>query len=328
MHTFSAAQRGCRAALAAIALIVLIVLAGCGGGDVDTEATRLGVVATTSMIADAAARVGGPDADVVGLMGPGIDPHLYKAGEGDVRRLQQADLILYNGLHLESRMGEVLERMASRRPTAAVAEAVAPEALIELPGDRGEHDPHVWFDLELWSAAVVRIGDAMADADPDHADGYRSRAGELAAELAQLDAGIERAAASVPQSQRVLVTAHDAFAYFGRAYGFEVRGLQGVSTSAEAGARDVQELATFIAERGLPAIFVESSVSPRAIEAVQAAVRARGAEVRLGGELFSDALGTAGTPEGTFVGTVRHNVRTIVGALGGDPSTVAGGGHE
>jgi len=302
-----------------VLLIVLTALfAGCsGGGDDATKSGSLQVVATTSIIADTAARIGGDDALVTGLMGPGVDPHLYKASEGDVRRLQNADVVLYNGMHLEARMGEVLERMGDRKSTA-VAEGLPVERLLSPPGAQGTHDPHIWFDVGLWIHAAERIRDALVAADPDHAEGYRARAADLTAELAALDAEVRALANGVPPESRVLVTAHDAFGYFGRAYGFEVRGLQGISTATEAGARDVQQLAAYIADHRIPAVFVETSVPPRAIEAVREAVRARGFEVGLGGELFSDALGDADSGAETYVGMVRHNVRTIVGALTGD----------
>jgi manganese/zinc/iron transport system substrate-binding protein len=299
--------------------LLTALLAGCSGGSDDgaTKSGLLKVVATTSIIADTAARIGGDDAQVTGLMGPGVDPHLYKASEGDVRRLQEADVVLYNGLHLEARMGEVLERMGDGK-SAAVTDGLPVERLLSPPGALGTHDPHVWFDVGLWIHAAKKVCDALVAADPDHAENYRTRAAELTVELATLDAEVRTLAARVPVESRVLVTAHDAFGYFGRAYGFEVRGLQGISTATEAGARDVQQLAAYIADHRIPAVFVETSVPPRAIEAVRAAVRARGFEVGLGGELFSDALGDADSDAGTYIGMVRHNVRTIVGALTGD----------
>ncbi len=297
-----------------LAILALVSLAGCGGGS-DVDDGRLRVVATTGMIADVAARIGGPDAVVDGLMGPGVDPHLYRAGEGDVRLLQRADLVLYNGLHLESRMGDVLESMTGRRPVAAVAEAVPPERRIVTDGAA---DPHVWFDVALWSMAAGRIRDAMVAADPDRSDAYAARADTLLAELESLDREVRELLADVPPEHRVLVTAHDAFGYFGAAYGFEVKGLQGISTASEAGARDVQELATFIADRGIPAVFVETSVSPRAIAAVREAVAARGAAVGLGDELYSDALGSPGSGADTYAGMVRSNVRAIVEGLGAE----------
>jgi manganese/zinc/iron transport system substrate-binding protein len=216
-------------------------------------------------------------------------------------------------------MGEVLERMSGIDvTTVAVAEVIDPGQLLAPPEFAGFYDPHVWFNVTFWIEAVNAVEAALAAADPAHAAEYAANATAYRAELAALDAYVREQAARVPEEQRVLITAHDAFNYFGNAYGFEVRGLQGISTASEASTADVQELARFIAERQIPAIFVESSVPPRTIEAVQAAVRAQGFEVQIGGELFSDAMGTPGPPEGDYDGMVRHNIDTIVGALLGE----------
>jgi manganese/zinc/iron transport system substrate-binding protein len=200
----------------------------------------------------------------------------------------------------------------------AVAEAIDPEKLQAPPEFEGFYDPHVWFNVAFWMDAATAVETALIEIDPDHADDYTANAQAYLAELAELDTYVSEQAARVPDDQRVLITAHDAFNYFGKAYGFEVRGLQGISTASEAGTADVQDLARFIAERRIPAIFVESSVPPRTVEAVQAAVRAQGFNVRIGGELFSDAMGSPGTDEGTYNGMVRHNIDTIVGALLGE----------
>ena len=301
--------------------IIMVLLAGCGGeGDTtaDKHDTRLNVVATTGQVGDIAVNVGGDRVKVTSLMGPGIDPHLYKASAGDVERLRRADLILYNGLHLEAKMGDVLAGLGSRQPTLAVAEAIPEADLIAPPEFQGAHDPHVWFDAHLWSHAVEATRAKLSELDPEHADGYQARAAAYLQQLDELHTYATAQFATIPAEQRVLVTAHDAFNYFGRAYGLEVRGLQGISTATEAGTGDVQDLAAFIAARRIPALFVESSVSPRAIEAVREAVRARGWEVEIGGEIFSDALGDAGTPAGTYLGMVRHNVDTITAALRGE----------
>jgi manganese/zinc/iron transport system substrate-binding protein len=300
-------------------LLLLLCVAGCGpGANVAGDDGRLRVVATIGMIADAAERIGGPRVRVQALMGPGIDPHLYKATAGDVRRLAAAELILYNGLHLEAAMGDVMREMSGRRRTVAVAEAVPAHELLTPPEFEGAYDPHVWFDVGLWKYAVDAVRLALADADPEHAPEYEARAVAYLDELDELDAWVRARIAELPSERRVLVTAHDAFNYFGRAYGVEVRGLQGINTAAEAGTADVQRLATFIVERRVPAVFVETSVPRRTIEAVQAAVRARGFHIEIGDPLFSDAMGAAGTPEGTYIGMVRHNVNTIVHALARD----------
>ena len=268
------------------------------------------------MVADAARHVGGARVEVTALMGPGIDPHVYKASEGDVELLVDADLVLFNGLHLEARLAEVLERLRER--AHAVTDGIPRARLLAPPAFAGQFDPHVWFDVRLWALVVARVADVLAERDPAGAAGYHAAARRYVGELRELDAWIRREARRVPAERRVLVTAHDAFNYFGRAYGFEVRGLQGISTATEAGAGDVQRLAHFIAARRIPALFVETSVSPRAIEAVRAAVRSRGFEVGIGERLFSDAMGDPGTPEGTYAGMVRSNVRAIVTGLRGD----------
>jgi len=312
-------------ALSAAALpAICLAICGCGDGKTDAdsaggagtgEKTAVRVVATTGMVADLALRVGGDRVAVTGLMGPGVDPHLYKASEGDVRRLQRADLVLFNGLHLEARMGEVLARLGERKPSRAVSAGIPEDLLMEPAGGGGAHDPHLWFDVSLWARAIDVVRDALAGVDPAGAGIYAANAERYRVELAELHAYILRRAGSVPPAGRVLVTAHDAFGYFGRAYGFEVRGLQGISTATEAGTADVADLAAEIAERRIPAVFIESSVPRRSIEAVRAAVRARGFEISLGGELYSDALGDPDGPAGDYIGMVRHNIDTIVAAL-------------
>ncbi len=302
-------------------LLGILLLAGCGPIEpprarvLDGETIR--VVTTIGMITDAVEHVGGSRVEVEGLMGPGIDPHLYKASEGDLRRLERADVIFYGGLHLEAKMADVLERIQKRRATQAVTDAIPRSRLLSPAQFAGQHDPHVWFDVRLWQLAVEQIRDTLTKLDPASADLYHRNAAAYLAELRELDDSVRRQALRVPEARRVIITAHDAFNYFGKAYGFDVRGLQGISTAAEAGAGDVQGLARFIAERRIPAIFVESSVSPRTIQAVREAVRARGFDVEIGGSLYSDAMGNPGTPEGTYVGMVRHNVDTIVEGLRG-----------
>lgn len=308
-----------------------LVLAGClllvacqpsqQASPTDIATRAVTVVATTSIVADLVARVGGDRVSVEALMGPGVDPHLYKASEGDITRIASADLLFYSGLHLEGRMTDVLWQMARRGIRAVAVTASLDRGVLLSPLEyQGNYDPHVWFDVTLWARTVPEVAQALSDLDPTHANDYRSRAAAYAEELSALDEYVRAQAQRVPAAQRVLVTAHDAFNYFGRAYGFEVRGLQGISTATEAGTGDVQRLADFIAARRIPALFIEASVPPRGIEAVQAAVRARGFAVVIGGSLFSDSLGTPGTPEGTYVGTVRHNITTIANSLAGGPS--------
>jgi manganese/zinc/iron transport system substrate-binding protein len=305
------------------ALVTTLLVSACGpassGQDDDLSQRTIRVVTTIGMITDVVENVGGERVEVTGLMGPGIDPHLYKASEGDVLRLQQADIIFFNGLHLEAQMAEVLEQMADGRiRTVAVTDTIDRASLLAPPEFQGNYDPHVWFDVTLWMKAVEQVRDTLAEADPGSAALYQANAERYLGELADLHAYVQEQAQRVPEEKRVVITAHDAFNYFGRAYGFEVRGLQGISTEAQASTADVQALANFIAERQIPAIFVESSVPQRTIEAVQAAVRDRGFDVQIGGSLYSDAMGDEGTPEGTYIGMVRHNIDTIVTALLGE----------
>jgi manganese/zinc/iron transport system substrate-binding protein len=297
---------------------VVLLVTACGRATGDGLANDVvDVVATTGMVADAAEQVGGERVSVRALMGPGIDPHLYRASEGDLRLLEGADVIFYNGHHLEAKMADVLGEIGeSGRATRAIAEAI-PEELLHRVSE-SQVDPHVWFDVELWKAAVDAVRDTLVEVDPANAAEYNANAEAYAAELDELDAYVSNESKRVPAERRVLITAHDAFGYFGSAYGYEVRGLQGISTVSEAGARDVAELADFIVERRIPVVFVESSVSPRTIQAVQAAVRAQGFDVAIGESLFSDAMGDPGTPEGTYAGMVRHNVDAIVSGLMGE----------
>jgi manganese/zinc/iron transport system substrate-binding protein len=277
------------------------------------------VVTTTGMIADVVKNVGGDRVSVEALMGPGVDPHLYKASEGDVIRLQEADVVFYNGLHLEAQMGKVLERLNEfGKRTVAVTDKIDRSLLESPPAFAGNYDPHVWFDVTMWMKTVDQVKETLIEMDPAHTAEYEVNAEVYLKELEALHQYVLDQAGTIPADQRVLITAHDAFNYFGRAYGFDVRGLQGISTEAQAGTADVQELASFIAEKQIPAIFVESSVPQRNVEAVQAAVQAKGFDVQIGGSLYSDAMGTAGTPDGTYIGMVRHNIDTIVKALSGD----------
>jgi manganese/zinc/iron transport system substrate-binding protein len=298
--------------------VLVAGVAACGGGGGGGQPEAGGpvrIVATTNIVADTARRLAGDHARVEALMGPGVDPHLYKASESDVRRLAEADLILYNGLHLEGKMGDILVKMARNRPVVALGEGIPPEALREPPEFAGQYDPHVWFDVSLWARTLPVIAEELAALDPAHAADYRANADAYGAELTRLDAWVETEIASLPEERRVLVTAHDAFGYFGRRYGMRVVGIQGISTLAEAGLQDVERVVNLVLESGVPALFVESSVPRRTAEAVVAGVRSRGREVEIGGELFSDSLGPKGSPEGTYPGMVRHNVTTIVEAL-------------
>jgi manganese/zinc/iron transport system substrate-binding protein len=303
-----------------IALLSVLVIA-CSSNDVpntnNSDNQGLNVVATTGMIADMVSVIGGDNVTVKGLMGPGVDPHLYKASAGDVALLSKADVIFYNGLHLEGKMAEIFEQMNKRGiDTVAVADGINRDDLLAPPEFKGNYDPHIWFDVDLWSDTVGTVKEKLVEIDPQNTEEYNQNAEAYLEELSELNEYVQQRANSLPKDKRVLITAHDAFNYFGRGYGFEVKGLQGISTESEAGTADVQGLAAIIVERRIPAIFVESSVPPRYIEAVQAAVKSKGFDVKVGGELFSDAMGNPGTPEGNYLGMVRHNINTIVDALG------------
>jgi manganese/zinc/iron transport system substrate-binding protein len=279
------------------------------------------VTCTVGMITDVARRIGGNSFSIGGLMGPGIDPHLYKPSAGDIVHLGDADLVLYGGLHLEGRMTETLHTIhgSGTVHTRAVSESVPEDK--RIPVGEAAWDPHVWFDVSLWNLVAGAITEELEALLPDEADAISTRSIDYRGRLDDLDAWVFDEIARVPEDVRVLVTAHDAFTYFGHRYGIEVMGLQGLSTSTEAGAGDVQALSQLLADRKIPAIFVESSIPPATIEAVQAATKSRGWEVRIGGSLYSDAMGETGTPEGTYIGMVRHNVSTIVEALTGGSSS-------
>jgi manganese/zinc/iron transport system substrate-binding protein len=306
-----------------IAVLASFVLSSCvtsgRASEIPLAERTINIVTTTGMIADITKNVGGDRVQVKALMGPGVDPHLYKASEGDVLRLQEADVVFYNGLHLEAQMGRVLERLNEfGLKTVAVTDKIDRSLLQSPPQFQGNYDPHVWFDVTMWMKAVEQVSETLIEMDPTHRSKYEANTEAYLTELQSLHQYILDQANTLPAEQRILITAHDAFNYFGRAYGFEVRGLQGISTEAQAGTADVQGLARFIAEKQIPAIFVESSVPRRNVEAVQAAVQAQGFEVKIGGSLFSDAMGSEGTFEGTYIGMVKHNIDTIVSALTGD----------
>jgi manganese/zinc/iron transport system substrate-binding protein len=300
-------------------VVSLLILIACNENESHKKSNlskrKIQVVTTTGMIADAVRNVGGTRVDVISLMGPGVDPHLYKASEGDVSRMMNADLICYNGLHLEGKMAEIFEKMQRQVKTVAVSDHIDRDRLLSPAGYQGTYDPHIWFDVKMWIKVVEYIGQILMDLDSIHAEFYQQNFSHYVDELSKLDAYVLAQSEKVERSKRVLITAHDAFNYFGRAYGFEVRGLQGISTVTEAGTGDVQDLAEFILNRQIPAIFVETSVPVRYIEALQAAVKSRGFNVKIGGNLFSDAMGDMETPQGKYTGMIRHNIDTIVKAF-------------
>lgn len=280
----------------------------------------LKITCTIGMIGDVARELGGEQVAVTSLMGSGVDPHLYKASQGDLARLNEADLILYNGLHLEGRMADVLVGMASRVKTYQVTDQIDPTLLREPPEFQGNYDPHVWFDVSLWQKVAERIHAILVENRPEQKGYFDERAAAYQAKLAELHEYARTKIATIPEDHRVLVTAHDAFGYFGRAYGMEVMGIQGISTSSEYGLQDLNKLVELLVSRKIQAVFVETSISHASIEALIAGAASKGHTVRLGGTLYSDAMGETGTPEGTYLGMVRHNVDTIVEALKSDAS--------
>lgn len=301
-----------------IALSCVLLLAACAQPAANPEPTEdtLNVVATTTMLADLSRVIGGEYVTVSGLMGPGIDPHLYQASAGDVTRMQEADVVVYNGLHLEGKMGEIFENLSGQgHAVICIEDGLDESKLLAWEGGGSVHDPHIWFDVAIWKQAAQIVAEGFANADPAHSDAYKGNLEQYLKELDELDTYVRDRASEVAEGQRVLVTAHDAFNYFGKAYGFEVRGLQGISTEAEAGTADVSALADFIVERQIKAIFVESSVPPKTIEALQAAVKAKGFDVSIGGELYSDSLGGEGSGAESYILTVKANIDTIVEAL-------------
>lgn len=300
---------------ALVAVASVIALPGAAPARADAPLT---VVTTTGMIADAARRVGGDLVNVRALMGPGVDPHGYRQTRTDIVALAQADLVLWHGLYLEAQLQPFLNDLARDRPVVAVADGLPADRLLTSEDYPDRADPHVWMDPRLWALVVDAVRAALTDVAPDHADVFAANAAAHVAELEALHAYGDTVLGSVPEQARVLITAHDAFAYFGQAYGFEVLGIQGISTESEAGLQRVSDLVDMIVERGIGAVFVETSVSDRNIRALIEGAAAQGHAVVIGGELFSDAMGPDGTYEGTYIGMIDHNLTVIAGALGGD----------
>lgn len=280
-----------------------------------TSDGRLNIVTTTGMLHDAVINIVGNQIEVTSIMGPGVDPHLYKATQGDLRKLNEADLIIYNGLYLEGKMGDILEKLGKRKPVLAAGERLSESDLISTTDFGSSYDPHVWFDVSIWSKVIEIISEEIQRFDPENAALYQQKTADYLAILNTLHEDVLKQINSIPKEQRVLITAHDAFGYFGRAYDIEVRGLQGLSTATDFGLRDIAEITDLIIERDIKAIFVETSVSDKAIKAVLSGAVEKGQEVVIGGYLFSDAMGEFGTEEGTYLGMVKKNVNVIVEGL-------------
>ncbi|WP_226675231.1 metal ABC transporter solute-binding protein, Zn/Mn family [Rossellomorea aquimaris] len=305
--------------MALIGMIIILatglILSGCGATTSGTKNDKIVVTTTIGQIGDAVKNIGGEHVKVQSLMGPGVDPHLYKAKQSDIGKLQEADIIFYSGLHLEGKMLEIFEKMNKEKPTYAIADSIPKDKLRKDQADNTATDPHVWFDIDLWKIALEQVRDGLIEKDPDNKEDYIRNTETYFAELDELKAYATEEMSKIPKEQRVLVTAHDAFNYFGAKYDLQVMGLQGLSTDAEYGLADVQSLVNTLVDRNIKAVFVESSISEKSINAVIAGAEDKGHEVEKGGELFSDAMGKEGTEEGTYIGMYKHNVDTIVKGL-------------
>ena len=313
-----------------VALWASVILVSCGEREVNpTRGPKVypyKATTTVGMITDIVREVAGRHAVVKGIIMEGVDPHLYAATINDVKELRSADIIFYNGLNLEGKMGEVLTKLRDRKPVHAVTEGVLGASGYLLLDGVDHYDPHVWMDVQGWMSAVEVVRNSLREFDPLHESDYSKNAEVYLETLKQLDAYAREVLGSIPENQRVLVTAHDAFGYMARAYGLEVHGVQGLSTEAKPGLRDIESLVEFLVERRIPAVFVESSVPRKSVEALMEGARDKGHKVVVGGELFSDAMGERGTPAGTYVGMIDHNVSTIARGLGG--SAPEGGFRE
>ncbi|MBM7567244.1 metal ABC transporter solute-binding protein, Zn/Mn family [Paenibacillus sacheonensis] len=310
--------RRLRRLFALICLGCLSIVTACGNTGAQEDGHAVKVTATIGMIADVVRQIGGEHVEVTGLMKAGVDPHLYKASQGDIRKLDKADIIFYNGLHLEGKMVEIFEKMAKEKTTVAVSDNID-RAALRTGAENGmantEYDPHIWFNVQHWMTAAESIRDTLVGHDPEHAADYRRNAEAYLEQLQQLHDDVTKRLNALPEESRILVTAHDAFGYFGDAYRLQVKALQGMSTASEAGTKDVTDLRDYLVDNKIKAVFIESSVPRKAIDAVIQGAKQKGHDVVIGGQLFSDAMGEEGTPEGTYIGMVRHNVDTIAAAL-------------
>lgn len=296
-------------------LICFVFIVSCGVQEV-VDHQKIQVTCTTAQVADLVRNIGKEVVEVTVLMGEGVDPHLYKASQGDISKLSEADIIFYNGLMLEGRMGDIFVKMARiGKPTIPVTEGVDQSRLMEPPEFEGHYDPHIWMDPSLWAETVPIVVKELSKLKADQADTFKNNGDEYVASLMKLHEENQVELSSIPKGQRVLITAHDAFGYFGTVYDVEVKGLQGISTASEFGLQDLQVLIDLIVERKVKAVFVESSVPARSIEALVEGCKAKGHTIKIGGELFSDAMGAPGTKEGTYLGMMEHNVDTIVNSL-------------
>lgn len=291
----------------------ILFLAGCS---TKKENDKPVVVTTISQIADAVSVIAGDRVEVKALMGPGVDPHLYKATQGDLSKLESADVIFYSGLHLEGKMLDVFEKMQENDKTVnAISESIEEENLLGNEMDAKLYDPHVWFDIDIWKTAVHQITATLSEKYPEYKKEFSENEAIYFEELDDLSSYAKQRIDEIPLDQRVLVTAHDAFNYFGRSLNIEVRGLQGLSTESEYGLKDVRDVVDFLVGNNIKAVFIESSVSDKAMKAVIDGAKEKGQNVKIGGELYSDAMGKEGTEQGTYIGMYKHNVDTIVNSL-------------
>lgn len=297
-----------------LSLICIVLFASCNNS-VKNNDGKLNIVTTTTMITDLVKNIGKDSVRVQGLMGSGVDPHLYKASEGDVSKLTGADVVFYSGLHLEGKLVDVFEKMGRNTNTVALAEVLDKNTLIGSENFASSYDPHIWFNINYWKQITKYLTEELSKLDPDNAAFFKKNEKAYLKKLDALEKKVKETIKTLSKEKRILVTAHDAFNYFGKEYGFEVVGLQGLSTATEAGVQDVQKLAQLIIEKEVKAIFIETSVPKRTIEALQQAVKSEGFDVKIGGTLYSDALGSAGTKEGTYLGMFKYNVNTIINAL-------------
>lgn len=296
-------------------VMLMMFLVGCSAENDATGKKEGVVVATTGHIADVIKEIGGDHLTVSALMGPGVDPHLYKATQSDLSKLEKAEVIFYNGLQLEGQMLDIFEQMSKDKTVLAVGDKLDKTKLLDSEDEGLLHDPHIWFNIDLWKQVVDAVAKTLAEEYPEFKDDFKANETAYLKKLDELQSYANKRISEIPDKQRILVTAHDAFNYFGESQGFEVRGLQGLSTEAEYGVKDVQEMVDFLVDNKIKAIFVESSVSDKAMKAVIEGAKQKGHDVAIGGELFSDAMGAEGTEEGTYVGMYQHNIDTIVDAL-------------
>ncbi len=303
-----------------IVLLSMLVFIGCQSASELNEVVegdeKIVVVTTVGMLGDMLENIAGDLVEVESLMGPGVDPHLYKASAGDIAKMENADIVFYVGFHLEGKMVEIFESLSKTKAVYALAENLEENVFLDPQvGQTGSHDPHIWFDVELWSQTIAVVRDALIEVDPVNVEFYTANAADYFERLLELDLWVQEQINLIPDDQKIMITAHDAFNYFAAAYGIRVEGLQGISTASEYGLKDLEKIIDLILENKVKAVFVESSVPRKSIEALQEGVIAEGWQLEIGGELFSDGMGDPSTPEGSYIGMVQHNVNTIVNSL-------------